>query len=133
MNRQFVVSVIVLFVWTMLAGMVIHGMLLGAEYAALPGLYRPEHEQANYFSYMLAAHVSMAIAITWIYRMGRENRPWPVQGLRFGIALVLLLTFPVYMVYYAAQPMPGDLVARQIVFDSVAVVLTGLIAAFVNR
>ncbi len=75
----------------------------------------------------------MAIAITWVYRLGREDKPWPVQGLRFGIALVLLLTFPVYMIYYAAQPMPGSLVAKQIVFDSVAVVLTGLIAAFVNR
>lgn len=36
MNVRFIISVAVLFVWTMFTGFVIHSSLLGADYAALP-------------------------------------------------------------------------------------------------
>jgi hypothetical protein len=85
MDIRFIISVVVLFVWTMLVGFVIHSYLLGADYAALPNLFRPEEDAQNYMSYMLIAHLSMAIGLTWIYRMGKENKPG-CPGVRFGIA-----------------------------------------------
>lgn len=38
-----------------------------------------------------------------------------------------------YMIYYVVQPMPGSLVAKQIEFDAVLVIVLGLIATFVYR
>jgi len=133
MNKQFIVSVIVLFVWTMLLGFIIHGMILGPEYAALPGVFRPEAEAQNYFGYVIAGHVSMAIGLTWVYRMGCQGKPWVQQGLKFGIAVVLLMTTSIYLIYYAVQQMPAELVTKQVMLDTPAVILTGLITAFLNK
>jgi len=135
MNKTFVVSVVALFVVSMLLGMVVHGMLLGSDYQRLTevGLFRKESDAQAHFAYMLLAHVFLAVGITWIYRHGRDPRPWMGQGVRFGIALALVTSIPTYLIYFAVQPMPSDLVAKQVAFDLVAMVILGLTAAAVNR
>lgn len=133
MNKQFLISAAAMFVATMIAGFVVHVTLLGADYAALPGLYRAEEDSQNYFHYMLLAHVLMGIGLTWVYRMGRDDSPWLGQGLRFGIAIVVLMTVPIYMIYFAVQPMPEALAVKQIMFDTVAMLLMGMLVALLNR
>jgi hypothetical protein len=71
--------------------------------------------------------------VTWAYRAGRNERPWVGQGLRFGLMLAVLITIPTYLIYFAVQPMPSDLVAKQIVFDTLAMIVIGLAAAALNR
>ncbi len=133
MNKQFIISVFVMFVATMLVGFVVHPTLLGPDYAALPNLYRGEEDSQNYFHYMLIAHVLMAIGLTWVYRMGRQDTAWLGQGLRFGLAMIVLMNIPIYMIYYAVQPMPGELVLKQIIFDSIGMLLLGPLVAILNR
>jgi hypothetical protein len=133
MNKQFIISVIVMFVATMVVGFVVHATLLAADYAALPNLYRADEESQNYFHYMLIAHLLMAIGLTWVYRMGRQDTPWLGQGLRFGLAMIVLMTIPIYMMYYAVQPMPHDLAHKQIIFDSIGMLLLGPLVALLNR
>lgn len=134
MNKQFVISVVVLFVVSMLLGFVVHGWLLHAEYAKLvPNLFRSPQDAQGHFAYMLLAHVSMAVGLTWIYRQGRDARPWLGQGLRFGAALAVLMTIPTYLIYFAVQPLPSDLVAQQIVYDTIAMLIMGVVTAAVNR
>jgi drug/metabolite transporter (DMT)-like permease len=134
MNKTFVVSVVVMFVVSMIVGFVVHGALLGAQYAALsPQMFRGEQDQTAHFGYMIAAHVVMAIGLTWTYRQGRENKPFLWQGVRFGLAVAVLATIPTYLIYFAVQPMPSDLVALQIVFGTIAMVIMGIAVAAVNR
>jgi membrane protease YdiL (CAAX protease family) len=133
MNKTFAISVVVMFVVTMALGFVVHGLILGQSYAALPNLFRGEQDQAGHFGYMILAHVFMAIGFTWIYRQGRENKPWLMQGVRFGIAVALLTVIPTYLIYFAVQPLPSDLVAQQIVYDTIATVIMGIVVAAVNR
>jgi hypothetical protein len=135
MNRQFAISVVVLFVLTMALGFVVHGVLLGKAYASLVpgGLFRSPESAEAYFPYMIAAHVAMAFGITWIYRQGREAKPVLGQGLRFGLALALVMPVATYLVYYAVQPLPSDLVAQQIVYDVIAMVIVGIATAALNR
>ena len=133
MNKRFLVSVVALFVASMLTGMVVHGMLLGSDYARLTTLFRtPESSQAM-FGWMVFAHVLIAIGFTWIYRAGRDSRPWVGQGVRFGLAVAVMSIIPGYLIYYAVQPMPGDVVLKQVVFDTISMVVLGLVAAAVNR
>jgi hypothetical protein len=134
MNKQFVLSVVVLFIVTMLVGMVVHGMLLHGDYDKLAGkVFRTPGDSQDHFLYMILAHVFMAIGITWIYRQGRNASPWLGQGVRFGLALWVLMTIPTYLIYFAVQPLPSDMVAKQIVFDGVGMVVIGIVAAFMNR
>ena len=134
MNRTFVVSVVVTFVVAMALGFVVHGMLLHDAYQRLvPNVFRSPEQAQGYFVYMLLAHVVMAIGWTWVYRQGRENKPWLMQGVRFGIAVAVLCTIPTYLIYFAVQPLPSDLVAQQIVYDTIASVILGITVAALNR
>lgn len=117
----------------MAGSFVIHGLLLHADYAALPALFRTEADSQRLFPLMLLAHVIMSGAFVWIYARGAEARPWAGQGVRFGIAVALLVTVPTYLVYYVVQPMPGGVVTRQVVFDGILDIFLGLVAAFVYR
>lgn len=132
MNARFWISVVVLFVLSMLFGFVVHGTLLHGDYTKLQHLFRGPGEK-EYLPYMLAAHLFIAIGLTWIYRQGRDNRPWLGQGVRFGLAVTVLMTIPTYLIYFAVQPMPSDLVAKQIVFDGICMVILGIVTAAVNR
>lgn len=132
MNKRFFIAWLVVFVVMMLGGMVIHGMLLQDEYAAT-GLMRPEAEQQGFMALMLLAHVMMAGAFTWIYARGVENKPWLGQGLRFGLALALFCTVPIYLIYYCVQPVPEMLVIRQIAYDLILMLVVGAVVAFLYR
>ena len=133
MNRQFLISVVGLFVVTMLLGFVVHGLLLAGDYAQLPNLYRGDQDGQAHFQWMLIAHVFLAIGLTWVYRQGRDAGPWLAQGLRFGLAIAVLTTIPNFLTYFAVQPNPGLLVAKQIVFDTLAMLVMGVAAAALNR
>ena len=134
MNKQFVLSVVVLFVVTMLLGMLVHGMLLHGDYDKLAGkVYRTPGDAEGHFLYMILAHVSMAVGITWVYRQGRTAAPWLGQGVRFGLALWVLMSIPMYLIYFAVLPLPSDMVAKQVAFDLIGNVVVGIVAAFMNR
>ena len=64
---------------------------------------------------------------------GVEKRPWPSQGARFGLAVALLTAVPMYMIYYVVQPMPGSMAVKQILFDSLLIVVLGIIVAWFYR
>ena len=131
---KFVLSVVIMFVVSMALGFAVHAVLLGPEYAKLtPALFRPEADAQRYFPVMLLAHVFIAIGFTWVYRMGREDKPWLGQGLRFGLAVAVLTTIPTYLIYLAVQPMPEALVIKQIAFDTVAMLVMGVVVALANR
>jgi hypothetical protein len=133
MDKQFIIAWFVLFVVWMFGGFVVHGTLLRGDYAQLPNLFRPEAEAQQFFPLMLLAHLLMAGGFAWIYAHGREAKPWLVQGVRFGIAVAVLTVIPTYTIYFVVQPMPGAVVAKQIVFDSILLVVLGMVVAFLYR
>jgi hypothetical protein len=133
MNKKFFIAWIVLFVAWMAGSYAVHGALLHEDYAKLQTLFRPEAEAQKQFPLMVLAHVIMAGAFVWIYSRGIEAKPWLGQGIRFGVAVALLTIVPTYLIYYVVQPMPGALVVKQIVFDSILVAILGIIAAFLYR
>jgi hypothetical protein len=116
-----------------LLGFVVHGLLLKGDYAALGPLFRPEEEQMSYMLWMTLAHVSIAIGFVWAYLKGREEAPFLGQGVRYGLAISMLMVIPIYLIYYSVQPMPGMVVAKQIVFDGIGTVLMGIVVAWLNR
>ena len=133
MKGKFLLAWVVAFVVSMLGGFVVHGTLLHAEYQKLTGLFRSETEAQAYFPWMLLAHVILAGAFVWIYSRGIEPRPWLGQGVRYGLAVACLTAIPIYLIYYAVQPMPGSVVCRQIIYDTILWVIVGIATAWVYR
>jgi len=130
---KFAISAAVMAVMSLVLGFIVHGWLLAPDYKALGALYRPEDQQMGFFGFMIAAHILIGIGFAWIYRMGREAKPFLGQGVRFGLAVAVLAVIPMYLIYYAVQPMPGNLVAKQIVFGTIAIVLMGIVCAWINQ
>ncbi len=133
MGKRFFFTWAAIFVLWMIGSVIVHGSLLFADYAALPNLFRPEADAQQYLPLMIAAHVILSGAFVWIYSRGVEDRPWLLQGLRYGLAIALLTVVPTYIIYYVVQPMPGATVVRQIVFDGLLLLALGVAVAFAYR
>ncbi len=132
MGKKCIISAIVMFVMAWALGFVVHEILLHADYAVTQGM-RPPAETQSLVAYIILAHAFFGIAFVWIYVQGKEDKPWLAQGVRFGIAVACLTVVPTYLIYHAVTPVPLALALKQIGFDSVRVVLMGVVLAWINR
>jgi hypothetical protein len=130
---KFVIAWIVIFVVWFAGSYVVHGVLLHDDYSKLSNLFRTEADAQAFFPLMILAHVMLSGALVWIYARGAEAKPWLGQGIRFGMAIILLTVVPTYLIYYVVQPMPGATVAKQIVFDGILTLILASVAAFLYR
>ena len=134
MNKQFLISVVVLFIASMLLDFCVHAVLLKNDYASQPALMRGEADAERHFPAMLLAHVFIAAGVTAIYRRGREaGKDWLGQGLRFGLWFTVASCVPGFLIYYAVQPSGLMVAAKQIVFGGIATVVLGVVAAALNK
>ncbi len=131
MNKRFLSGWLLVFAGWMVGSMVVHGLLLGADYTALQGtLFRTPEDSQRHFPLLLTAHLVMAGAFVRIYLRGLTARPWLGQGIRFGVAVALLTAVPTYTIYFVVQPTPAMLAVKQAVFDGLLTVVLGVLAAW---
>lgn len=133
MKGRFFLAWLVVFILGMFGGMVVHGMMLKPDYDQLRQLFRSEQEAQAYFPFIVLHHIVFSGAFVWIYSRGIEARPWLAQGVRFGIAVALLCAVPMFLIYYAIQPMPGMLVFKQICLDTIVLIILGIVTAWMYR
>ncbi len=133
MDKRFLISVVVALVLMMGLSYAIHGVLLHDDYVAMGSALRPPAEAERMMHFMALAQALTAIAFVWIYRRGREDRPFLGQGLRFGLAVIALSTAPMFLIYYVVQPIPGATVVKQIALESLMVLIVGVAVAWLNR
>jgi hypothetical protein len=134
MNKQFLLSVVVVFLVSMTTDFVVHGLLLQADYASQPALMRTEADAQRHMPAMLLAHVLIAAGVTAIYRRGRETgKPWLGQGMRFGCWFAVCACVPGFLIYYAVQPVGLMVAVKQIIFGGLATVVVGITVAAMNK
>lgn len=134
MDIRFFVSGTVMAIASLMVGFVVHGILLHPDYSALSNVFRSDEEGMNYFHWMVTAHIMIGFALTWIYRQGIQTGGSTLgQGIRFGTAIACLMTIPGYLIYLAVLKIPAELAHKQIMFDVPAVILLGVLVAFLNK
>jgi hypothetical protein len=124
-------AIVVIFILSCIFGMLIHGKLLQADYASVASLFRTAAD-TKYLS-IFAGYLGFAIGSVWIYAHGVEDKPWFPQGVRFGIALWLVVAVPSFLIAYAVQPLPELLVWKQLAYELVNKVVLGVIMAAILR
>lgn len=129
--KKFIPTVIVVFIVANIFGFLVHAVLLKPAYLPIAGYYRPMGEEKMLF--ISLAYLSFALGSVWVYAKGVEARSWLGQGIRFGIAMWLVLAIPSFLIAYAVQPVPGMLVVKQILFEGVAKILLGILTAALYR
>lgn len=132
MDKKFILTFIVIFVVSMLLGFITHAWALADEYTAT-GLFRDAADQEAHFMWMLLAHAIMSFAFVKLYVVGREDKPWLAQGLRFGFLIALFASVGIYMIFYSVQPMPEMLVFRQAAYDTINMMVMGAVTAWMYR
>jgi hypothetical protein len=132
MNRKCIISAVVMFVMAWALSFVVHGLILGSDYAATPGM-RPPAEAQKIIYWIIIAQAIFGAAFAWVYFQGKEDKPWLAQGIRFGIAVACLTVIPTYLIYHVVTPVPLVLAFKQIVLDTVRVVLMGIVLAWINK
>jgi len=134
MGQRFWVSSIVAAVLFCLLGFVVHETILHNDYAQVPSLFRAPEEALRRMPIMFVAYLLMGFASTWIYRQGiTAGASWLLQGIRFGLSVALVSAVPMYLIYYAVQPLPATLVVKQIVLQTIAIIIVGIVIAWINR
>jgi len=121
-----------MFVMAWALSFLVHGVLLSGDYAVTPGMRSPAEAQAL-IPYLILAQALFGIAFAWIYFQGKEDKPWLAQGVRFGVAVAFLTVIPTYLIYHVVTPVPLALALKQIGYDTVRVVLMGIVLAWINR
>ncbi len=133
MEKRFLISGVALTVAAAVLGFVVHGLLLASDYTALGPIMRTPADSAHYMPWMLLADAAIGFGITWIYRQGYTPAKSAIgQGLRCGFAVALVSTIPMFLIYFAIEPLPGMLVAKQLIFSTVQMLLLGMFAALLN-
>jgi len=134
MEKRFWISGVAAFLVAFTGSWLVHGMWLTSDYMRTPQIFRPEADAGAHFPFMIVAFILLGFSFAWIYRQGiSAEKPWLIQGIRFGLAAALLAQVPMYLIYYVIQPMEGATVAKQIIGDTVMMIVCGIVVAFVNR
>jgi hypothetical protein len=133
LDRKFLISVVAMFVMAWALSFVVHGMLLSSDYASTARVWRPMAEAQRMWPVFLLAHLCTALAFSWIYIKGKENKPWLAQGIRYSLAVAVLVTVPMALIYYVVLPIPLSLAIKWIIYGTVVIVLMGIVLAWINR
>jgi hypothetical protein len=127
------ISAIVMFVMAFALSFFVHGVLLYGDYLQMQNWMRPQADTHALIPYMILAHALFGAAFAWIYVQGRNDKPWLMQGVRFGIAMAVLTIIPTYLIYHVVTPVPLVVALKQIVFDTGRVLLMGIVLAWLHR
>jgi hypothetical protein len=134
-TRKFWISAAAMFVLTFVLSWGVHGGLLHGDYTRMLGsgaMRKPEDTHAL-MHWMILAHAVFALAFTWVYLQGIADRPWIAQGIRYGLAIACLAIVPTYLIYHVVTPVPLFVAFKQIAFDTVRLVVMGVVLAWINR
>ena len=129
--KKAIPTIIVVFIAANVTGFLIHAILLKTEYMRIAGYYRQPGEEKMLF--ISLAYLAFAIGSVWVYAKGVEDKSWWEQGIRFGIAMWLVLAVPSFVIAYAVQPVPGMLALKQVLFEGLDKILLGLLTAALYR
>jgi hypothetical protein len=127
-----VLAVALAFVVSQILAVGVHGYLLGSDYAPFEGtLLRSSGggELPWQMLFLPAAHLSFVCALVWVYSRSRRKGSLLARGLMLGVIGWLAGQVPLWLIWYAQQPWPGVLVAKQLGLELISTLIVGLVIA----
>ncbi len=128
--KKYLIAVLVVYVLYSGLAIVIHQIILKAEYEPMIGsVTRPLSEFGQRLPLLYLANLVFALAFCYIYAQGYEaGKSWLGQGLRFGLIAGTLLA-PFAVTEWVIYPLAWSLCVKWILFGYGQVVVCGLAAA----
>ena len=113
-----------------------HGFILSADYEPYEGtLLRSSGDGAPPWQmlFLPVVHLALIVPLVWVYARLRLEGSTATRGLKIGLLGWAMGQLPVWLLWYAQQPWPGDLVLKQLGLELVASLAIGLTIAAVAR
>ena len=127
------VAIAVAFVVSEILAIVVHGVLLNAQYEPFRGtLLRSGPSWQMVF--LSLAHLFYVSALVWISSRVSFDGGIALRGAKLGVLGWMAGQAPVWLLWYGEQPWPGQLVMKQLALELASSLLLGVtIAAVVGR
>jgi hypothetical protein len=121
------------FLLSNLSAIAIHGFILAADYEPFRGtLLRDFQGGPGWQSLLLpVAHLCFICGLVWIYARVPLGGSAAVRGLKIGVVGWMMGQAPLYLLWYAEQPWPGDLVVKQLGLELLSSLAIGITIALV--
>ena len=132
-GKRMALTIIAALVVTELLSTIIHGLVLASDYAPYYGsLLRGGGSEPPVQMLLLpVAHLCFVVGLVWIYVRCPFSGSLPVQGFKIGVLGWLVGQAPLWMIWYAEQPWPASLFAKQLVLELVASLIVGLTIVYI--
>ena len=129
-NKRFFLAVAAVFVVHEVLGFIIHQVLMAPFYQETYSLWRMPEEINLGLIYLVA--VIWSLLFTYIFTKGYEGKG-PMEGIRYGLLVGLLISVPMAFATYAVQPITLSMAMAWFVYGTIQVVSCGLAAALVYQ
>lgn len=129
-SKKFFLAVAAVFVVREVLGYVIHAVLLTPYYQETYSLWRLPEEINMGLVYLVG--LVWSLLFTYIFTKGYEGKG-PMEGIRYGLLVGLLISVPAAFGTYAVQPITLALAIGWSIYGTVQVVACGLAAALVYQ
>jgi hypothetical protein len=133
-SKRMALAIGAAFVVSQILAIAVHGFLLARDYAPYYGTLLRAQDQASWQMLLLPlSHLSFVSALVWTFsRLRLEGSPG-VRGLKLGVLAWLIGQVPLWLLWYAEQPWPDNLVLKQLGYELVSSMVIGVTIAVIAR
>jgi hypothetical protein len=128
---------LVVFLLTQVAAVIVHGFLLASDYEPFEGtLLRANADGVPdwQFIFLPVRHLSFTIGLVWLFRIARaDSQAWIGRALKLGVVAYLIGPGPMFLLWFAQQPWPGALAAKQLAYELVIALALAVVAGAMLR
>ena len=136
-NGRIALAGLAVFLLNQVGAVLVHGFLLANDYAPFEGtLLRANGDGTPdwQFIFLPVRHLSFTIGLMWLFRIAREEgAAWVARALKLGVISYLIGPGPMFLIWYAEQPWPGALAAKQLGYELVIALALALVAGAMLR
>ncbi len=112
----------------------IHGLLMKGAYEATASLWRPMGEMQSMMWTMWALYLVDAIILPFLYSKGYETGKSSIgQGIRFGLAIGLLMSTGMSLGTYFMIPVPVSMAISWFVAGMIQFTIVGVAIALIHK
>jgi hypothetical protein len=131
--KKLVLAIVVGYVVLMATNYVVHEKILMPDYNAIPLSHRSPQGIMERFWAMAVGQFFFAALFAYIYSRGAEKKPWPAQGIRFGIIMTLFTVIPYSLSEYVVYIIPHMLAIKWMILGGIQLVILGLVVAGIMK
>jgi hypothetical protein len=133
-SKRMALAIGVAFLVSQVLAIAVHGFILAHDYAPFYGTLLRSQDQVSWQAILLPlSHLSFISALVWIAARIRLHGSPAVQGLKLGLLGWMMGQIPLWLLWYAEQPWPGNLVLKQLALELVSSLIIGVTIAVVMR